>query len=255
MKTWKLSKRLSVIADMIKDCEVLADIGCDHGYTCLEALERGKAGRAIAADIGEGPLAIARDNAEAAGLSDRCIFVRSDGLKELPSEPVPDAVCITGMGGHLVTRILKEAETAAAGIRQVILGPQSDLDVVRRYIVTESPFMIRTERMVEEDGKYYVLMDLCQKDNAGADKESTAADKKVNAYTESEFLYGRQIEPEDMETKASYLQYQHGLMEEAYRSALRGCSYGVADKQQEIRHRLQLIEEAQEALKKGADRT
>ena len=51
-----LSKRLSTILEMLEPCEVLADIGTDHGFIPIEAVRRGLCRRAIASDVGRGPL-------------------------------------------------------------------------------------------------------------------------------------------------------------------------------------------------------
>ncbi len=50
-----LSKRLSMILDLVEPCDTLADVGTDHGYLALEAILSGKAKQVIAADVRQGP--------------------------------------------------------------------------------------------------------------------------------------------------------------------------------------------------------
>ena len=58
-----LSKRLSVIAEMVPSCGVLADVGTDHGYLPVYLLQQGSVKRVLASDIHLGPLRKARETA------------------------------------------------------------------------------------------------------------------------------------------------------------------------------------------------
>lgn len=63
------------IWDEIRD-QVVLDFGCGRGEACVEVAQRG-ARRVIGLDINQDALAIARSNAEAGGVADRCTFVRA----------------------------------------------------------------------------------------------------------------------------------------------------------------------------------
>lgn len=84
----KVSKRLEQIARAAGTAKLLADVGCDHGYTALWALQEGKAEHALCMDINPGPLSIAAANMQKTGFSDRVSFLLSDGLRAaaLPEE-------------------------------------------------------------------------------------------------------------------------------------------------------------------------
>ena len=56
----QLSLRLSAVADMVTEGNRLVDVGCDHGYLPVYLVMNKKIPKAIAADIGEGPLSRAR---------------------------------------------------------------------------------------------------------------------------------------------------------------------------------------------------
>ena len=78
-----LSERLERVLTAIEELHfrgLLIDVGCDHGYICIEAVRRGLVDRALACDINPGPLDRARMNIEAAGLSDRIEALLGDGL-------------------------------------------------------------------------------------------------------------------------------------------------------------------------------
>ena len=58
-----VSKRIEFIVDSLDKVGCLADIGTDHGYVPLLALEREKADKVIACDINKDPLDKAKLNA------------------------------------------------------------------------------------------------------------------------------------------------------------------------------------------------
>ena len=58
----ELSKRLAAIAEMVGECESMADIGTDHGYIPIYLIEQKKVKRALAMDVKEGPLERAKEH-------------------------------------------------------------------------------------------------------------------------------------------------------------------------------------------------
>ena len=58
----RLSKRLRVVADMVKPGNAVADIGCDHGYLSVWLVREHIAAHAIAMDLREGPLSSAKEH-------------------------------------------------------------------------------------------------------------------------------------------------------------------------------------------------
>ena len=59
----EVSKRINFIIENLDVVETLADIGTDHGYVPLLALEKGLCKKAIACDINKEPLDKAKLNA------------------------------------------------------------------------------------------------------------------------------------------------------------------------------------------------
>ena len=64
----QLSLRLSAIAEMVTEGNRLVDVGCDHGYLPVYLIFEKKIPRAIAADVGKGPLSRAREHIHQYGL-------------------------------------------------------------------------------------------------------------------------------------------------------------------------------------------
>lgn len=155
----QLSKRMQAIADLIVPCRTLADVGTDHGYIPIYALQQKLVQRAIAMDINKGPLERAESHIQEYGL-DAYIETRlSDGVsKLLPNEA--DLVVIAGMGGGLMQKILEEGKAVFDTVPYVILQPQSEIEKFRYYLA-ERHWMIEKEDMIYEDGKYYPMMRVC----------------------------------------------------------------------------------------------
>ena len=159
-----LSRRLTAIKEYVTPGYVLADIGTDHALLPVRLLMEGKIPRAICCDIGRGPLERAREHLKLYHVDHLAETRLSDGLSALePGEA--DSVLIAGMGGELTVRILKDCDrrTDEAGrgflgtVREWILSPHTEWDVVRRYLRVSGRVITR-ERMLREDGKYYVVI-------------------------------------------------------------------------------------------------
>lgn len=170
-----LSFRLRQIADRIKYCELLADIGTDHAYIPIYAVKNGIAKRAVAADISEGSCSKARLNVNTYGLSE-CIEVRQgSGLEVINEDESPDAIVIAGMGGLLMISILEAGREVLSRTEQLILQPQRDIEEARRHIHSIG-FKIAYESLFKDGGKFYTLLD-CERGNEN--------------YTDMEYMFGK----------------------------------------------------------------
>ena len=134
----------------------MADIGCDHGYVCIELILRGISPFCIACDLREGPAERARRHFELYGISSKAEVRVGDGLTVLrPGET--DSIVIAGMGGKTILSILEEGMDQARQAKELILGPQSEERTVREFLYDHG-LPIRNETLVLEDGKYYPLI-------------------------------------------------------------------------------------------------
>ena len=152
----RLSERLLHIAEQVSDGQVLADVGCDHGYLPIYLVQKGQMQRAVAMDINEGPLQRAREHIDQEALGAYIQTRLSNGLEKLsPGEA--DAVIIAGMGGNLTIDILTRGENVVRTLDQLILEPQSELAAVRAFL-RENNYFVEAEDLVLEDGKYYPIL-------------------------------------------------------------------------------------------------
>lgn len=176
----KLSDRLMMSAGMVTKGGRVADIGCDHAHTDIWLVKEDIAVSAIAMDVGEGPLSHARANVDLYGLNDRIEMRLSDGLQALKPGEV-DTIIIAGMGGTLTTLILQAGYKAAFSAKELILQPQSDVWMVRRFL-RHHAFRIVDEKMCIEDGKFYVSMKAVPvRENAGRKSEEPEAVSECTA--------------------------------------------------------------------------
>lgn len=153
---FSLGNRLSVCSNLVREKAKLADIGTDHAYLPIWLLKEGKIDSAIAADINEGPLEYAKQNAEKYGLSNKLTTRISDGLKEIDSNEVTDIV-IAGMGGELILSIIKECDWIRDSRYNLILQPMSKPEELRLGLYGMG-FEIEEEIPVEDSGKVYSVI-------------------------------------------------------------------------------------------------
>lgn len=151
-----ISERLQKIIDWVPMSVTVADIGTDHGFVPISLIRTGKAKRAIASDINEGPLSLAREHIENFGLTEQIELRIGDGLTVLtPGEA--DTILLTGIGGALMNRILEEGLSVAKSAKTLILSPQSEIPLVRHFL-SDSGFEMDDETMLFSDGKYYTIL-------------------------------------------------------------------------------------------------
>ena len=142
-----LTVRLEKILSVVPKCNTLADVGCDHGYVGIEALDRGIVGQVVFCDISEPSLEKARQNCPEP-LKTRARFVCRDGLGDISC----DCAVIAGMGGLEILSILKGAERLP---NMLVLQPMRNQADVRQWL-SERYEIVSDEKFF--DGKYYDLI-------------------------------------------------------------------------------------------------
>lgn len=151
----ELSFRLKTIAQMITPCQVVADVGCDHGYLSIRLVETTTAARVIAMDVAKGPLSKAEANIKKAGYGDRIETRLSDGVAKLACGEA-DTVVMAGIGGNLMIRLMEKDKQILDTVSELILSPQSEIEQVRIFLAKHS-YIIKEEQMITDDGKDYVV--------------------------------------------------------------------------------------------------
>ena len=148
-----LSDRLSMVSFLLGNANVIADVGCDHGYLPIYLLESGAYLSAIAMDVNEGPLRKARGNIMLHNLSERIDIRLSDGVSKLTVGEA-DSISICGMGGNVMMHIFDCGETVFKSTSVIVIQPQSEYALLRKYLL-ENGYVFDDEDIVFEDGKYY----------------------------------------------------------------------------------------------------
>jgi tRNA (adenine22-N1)-methyltransferase len=151
----QLSGRLEAILQLVQPCALLADVCSDHGLVPIAAVQRELAARAIAADLREAPLRLARQNIAAFGVADRVSLVQGDGLAPLAGRGV-DAVVMAGVSARLMMRLCEAAPAVLAGVRQLVVQPNSDAPALRAWARVHG-WHLRDERMVDVGGRFFVV--------------------------------------------------------------------------------------------------
>lgn len=150
------SERLKCIASNVKSGGIVADIGCDHAFTSIYLVEEKLARGAVAMDINKEPLKRAWQHIKEAGMEEYISVRLSDGARELKKGEA-DTILISGMGGALITDILKQSIDIIKYAEELVLSPQSEIYIVRHFL-HDNGFKIVSEDMVKEQGKFYVVI-------------------------------------------------------------------------------------------------
>lgn len=152
----KLSQRLQYILEQIPPGSVLADIGSDHALLPVAAVLSGRASRAIAGEVNDGPLRAAQKQVADAGLANKIAVRCGDGLHVLKAGEA-DVITIAGMGGALIATILDEGRGLLPDVRQLVLQPNVGEELLRNWLL-HSGWVVTEEHILEEDGKIYEVL-------------------------------------------------------------------------------------------------
>ena len=106
------------------------------------------------------------------------------------------------------------------GLKQLILSPQSDLDVVRRYLTEELWMNIVREYVIKDEGKYYFIFDVA------------VNDRKDESYSEAEYVY------------RDFLVHRRKILIDALSAVSGGESERKRRRSTELKKELALLEEA-----------
>jgi len=152
----KLSRRLAAVASMVPWGSPVADIGTDHGYLPVHLVLEGRCPGAIAVDVAEKPLRAAQHLVELLALDQKVDLRLGNGLNILqPGEA--EIVCIAGMGGFTIIKMLEAAPEQLAEVTRLILQPMRQANKLRRWLVSNG-WRIVLEDIVLEEGIYYEII-------------------------------------------------------------------------------------------------
>ncbi len=213
-----LTPRLQKIADLVPQCSTVADIGTDHAYIPLYLIKEGKVKKAIASDIKKGPVMRAEENIKHQGLAGE-IEVRLGAGLETISPDEADVIVVAGMGGILISDILRASLRVVDTARLLILQPMTAVMELREYLC-ENGFRIENEYVVSEENKMYNII--------------VCSPKGKTRYNERELYIGRGIEATSPE---EYEKYKSGVIKKI-KKQIDGLGASVLPENAEKREKL-----------------
>ncbi len=239
--------------------QAAADVGTDHAHVPIELVRRGSFSHVTAMDVRKGPLKGAAENVAAAGLSEAITLRLGDGLHPLEAGEA-DTILISGMGGPLMERILTEGMDKAKAAKKLVLSPQSELPHFRRFLL-ENGFAITDEALVEEEGKFYLILKAEPGGRTGLPAEALTEPKAEPAaagsqevkdvWTEAELTYGKYLIRENSPEIKAFIARDIRIFEEIL-TELDGMSGGkAAERRGAVERQLVLARTVQAVLKEG----
>ena len=157
----ELTERLKAVAKMIPKCNTIADIGTDHAYIPIYAVENDISSYSIACDVNEGPLKIAEKNIKNHLLEDKIKTRLSNGLDKIDLDEA-DTIVIAGMGGQLISEIILNDIDKITEKTTLVLQPMIAQSDLRRFLF-ENEFSIIDERLAREGNKIYNIIKALKK--------------------------------------------------------------------------------------------
>jgi len=147
----QLDKRLSAIAEFVRENATVCDIGTDHAHLPCFLARSGRYGQIYASDLNPKPLTFAK--AEIEKQEANVILLQSDGLQNVP--PCDDVI-IAGMGGELITEIIANCPFKNPNLR-LILQPMTKQEILRQAL-PKLGYTILEEKIIREKNKIYTII-------------------------------------------------------------------------------------------------
>lgn len=151
-----LSPRLSMVAGLVREGSITADIGCDHGQLIATLAHSGQIPGGFACDLRPDPLRKAKTLLCRLGLSARVQTILCSGLCDPRLDDAQDIV-VAGMGGETIAEIVLGVPWTKDPARRFILQPMSRPQRLREALFLAG-FSLLRERAVLSEGRYYSVM-------------------------------------------------------------------------------------------------
>ncbi|MBL7573301.1 tRNA (adenine(22)-N(1))-methyltransferase TrmK [Staphylococcus saccharolyticus] len=151
-----LNQRLLTVCSHLKN-GTLADIGSDHAYLPIYAIQNNLCSHAVAGEVISGPFNAANHNVELHQLNQYIDVRRGDGLTVIGSEEHIDNITICGMGGPLIAKILEEGYHKLTRHPRLILQSNIQSQTLRK-VLSSLNYEIINEDILEEKGHIYEIV-------------------------------------------------------------------------------------------------
>lgn len=162
-----LGARKEAICALTPRCDVVAEIGADHGITSAHLLRQGICRRIVVTDISAASLDKAKRLFALHRLADAAEFCVADGIDALQASV--DAIIIAGMGAGTIVEILR-AGLDKVGQATLVLQANTDVEMLRGWLVSHG-FVIMDEALALDRGRFYVVLSAQMGQVAYTDKE------------------------------------------------------------------------------------
>ena len=191
-----LNKRLKAVSELIEPCDILIDVGSDHGFLPLYLLLNNKINRAVIGEINQGPLDQAKKNFEK--YTDLNVeFVLSDGLRNF-NKPL-DCTVIAGMGFETIQHIITQDIEKFKKVSQIIIQSNTKNDRLREFL-NDNNFWIMDETIVKDRKYFYPVI-------------KVKYDQNKQLLNKSEILFGPILIQKNTDIFKDYLLFQKGIEE------------------------------------------
>ena len=154
-----ISARIRAIGEFISAGEKVADVGADHGYLELYLLAKHSDIFITAIENKKGPYSILDNNLR--GFKNIKLSL-SDGISAIDKDTT--TLVLAGMGGLNIKKILDKKPEKLESITKVIVDAHRDIDVVRKSLVGYG-YKISKEKIIFEEGKFYVIIEFIRSEN------------------------------------------------------------------------------------------
>lgn len=223
----EISNRLKAIAGMVTKGNIVCDVGTDHAYLAIYLIDNRISPHVIAMDVAQGPLSKAEKNIAARGLGSVIETRLSDGVEKLGIQEA-QTVIMAGMGGILICQLLSEGEKILSSVDELILSPHTDAELVRRYL-SEHGYCIRQEKMLLEEGKYYIILRCVR--------------GEMKQLSRCECRYGKGLLENKDNILREYLQKEYGKLQTIYDSLMEVSTEHAARRREELTEEIQCVKE------------
>ena len=151
-----MDDRIKAMLNFVREGSKVADIGADHGYLSIELAKSKRATKVIATEKNIHPFEALSKNILESGVGNLVEVRLGDGLKVLSAGEV-DTICIAGMGGALITKILDESPEVVKSARRLILQPMNGIKKIRQWLAANN-WLIFDEDLAESGGIIYEII-------------------------------------------------------------------------------------------------
>ncbi|MDR0340794.1 MAG: tRNA (adenine(22)-N(1))-methyltransferase TrmK [Mycoplasmataceae bacterium] len=152
-----VNNRLNYLLSYIENKEnIICDVGSDHCYTSILALQTKKAKFVFNIDINKQPMQIGINNLIKNGLFLKTKNIIANGLRTLEIDKNIDYCIISGLGGHKIAEILNQ-KNEQIQIKKYVLLANNNPECIRQYVF-DNKMRIELEDFYLEGEIYYFLI-------------------------------------------------------------------------------------------------